>query len=61
MSEEMLIQHCSPTLAGLKTGNLFNCHYQSYAEVLGFLRKWNTALKSKGVRLLPLRFHNGRY
>ena len=43
MSEEMLIQHCSPTLAGLKTGNLFNCRYQSYEEVLCFLRKWNTA------------------
>ena len=60
MCEEMLIQHCSPTLAGLKTGNLFNCHYQSYEEVLSFLRKWNTALKDKGVRLLPLRFHNGK-
>lgn len=60
MSEEMLIMHCSPTLAGLKTGNLFNCHYQSYEEVLSFLRKWNTALRCKGVRLLPLRFHNGK-
>lgn len=25
MSEEMIIRHGSPTLAGLKTGNLFNC------------------------------------
>ena len=25
LSEELLIFHCSPTMAGLKTGNLFNC------------------------------------
>ena len=23
MSEDLLIRHCSPTLAGIKTGNLF--------------------------------------
>lgn len=27
MSDEMIIRHGSPTLAGLKTGNLFNCSY----------------------------------
>ena len=25
MSEEMVIKHCSPTLAGLKTGSMFTC------------------------------------
>lgn len=25
MSEDLLIRHCSPTLAGIKTGNLFSC------------------------------------
>ena len=25
MSEQLLVQHCSPTLAGLKTGSLFTC------------------------------------
>ncbi|MEY8324807.1 hypothetical protein AALB47_13005 [Lachnospiraceae bacterium 54-11] len=25
ISEELLIFHCSPTMAGVKTGNLFNC------------------------------------
>ena len=25
MSEELLVRHCAPTLAGLKTGNLINC------------------------------------
>ena len=60
MSEETLVMHCSPTLAGLKTGNLINCSYHSYKEVLAFLRKWNIALREKGVRLIPLRFKDGK-
>lgn len=60
MSEEMLVMHCSPTLAGLKTGNLFSCSYRDSEEVLGFLRHWNTMLREKGIRLLPLRFKNGK-
>ena len=34
MSEELLIAHCSPTMAGLKTGSLFTCPMQSRAEIL---------------------------
>ena len=60
MSEEMIVRHCSPTLAGLKTGNLFSCSYRDSEEVLGFLRRWNTILKEKGIRLLPLRLKNGK-
>ena len=30
ISEELLIFHCSPTMAGLKTGNLFNCSVEKY-------------------------------
>ena len=25
MSNEILVENCAPTLAGLKTGNLFSC------------------------------------
>ena len=25
MTEELVIYHCSPTMAGMKTGNLFTC------------------------------------
>ena len=25
MSAEMIVRHCSPTLAGMKTGNIFSC------------------------------------
>ena len=27
MSEELLVRHCAPTLAGLKTANLFACRF----------------------------------
>lgn len=28
MSEELIVKHCSPTLAGIKTGNIFSCAFQ---------------------------------
>ena len=60
MSEQLLIRQCSPTLAGLKTGNLFPCAYRSRAEMLNSLRAWNRRLSGKGLRVLPLRYANGR-
>ncbi len=60
MSEEALIRYCSPTLAGIKTGSLFNCSYQTEEELFSFLRTWNIALKSKGVRIIPLRVQDGK-
>ena len=36
MSEELLVRHCSPTLAGLKTGNLFSYKVES---ISGLKRK----------------------
>ncbi|MBE6883963.1 MAG: DUF3793 family protein [Ruminococcaceae bacterium] len=55
MSEELIIRHCSPTLAGLKTGNLFSCSYESKEILNNELRKLNRKLSSKGLRVLPLR------
>ena len=59
MSEEMIINHCSPTLAGIKTGALFNCAYPSEREMRLAVRSWNKTLSPKGLRVLPLRY-NGR-
>lgn len=33
MSDEMVIRHGSPTLAGLKTGNLFSCTYTGKTQL----------------------------
>lgn len=60
MSEELIIRHCSPTLAGLKTGNMFRCSYSSQSELLDEIRKLNRKLACKGLRVLPLRIDDRR-
>lgn len=60
MSEEMVILHCSPTLAGLKTGSLFSCHYDSEERLREDIRGLNRALVPKGLRVLWLRCQQGR-
>ncbi len=60
MSEEMIVKHCSPTLAGMKTGNIFTCPYGDAAEMKNSVRRWNRLLGKKGLRVLPLKFQNGK-
>ncbi len=55
MSEELLVRHCSPTLAGLKTGSLFVCACPGPEEMRAELRRWNSVLAGKGLRVLSLR------
>lgn len=56
MSEELLVRNCAPTLAGLKTGNLFSCPYTCREELLDSIRQLNRRLGPKGIRAIPLRF-----
>lgn len=60
MSDEILVKNCSPTLAGLKTGNLFNIHYTDRKVLQNDLRNLNRRLSSKGVRILPMRYWEDR-
>ena len=60
MSDELLVQHCSPTLAGLKTGNMFSCTFADSIEMRNCIRCWNRILVKKGLRVLPLRFRDDR-
>lgn len=60
MSEDLLVRHCSPTLAGMKTGNLFACSFPDENEMKECIRCWNRMLTKKGLRVLPLRFQNSR-
>ncbi len=55
MLEKYLIEHCSPTLASLKTANLFNLTSSSEAELEEQIDLWNQQLKEKGITLLVLR------
>ncbi|MDO5476196.1 MAG: DUF3793 family protein [Eubacteriales bacterium] len=56
MSDELLVQFGSPTLAGIKTGNLFTCPYTDREETMQELRALNRKLVPKGLRILPLRY-----
>ena len=60
MSGETLVKYGSPTLAGMKTGSLFTCPFETPEALRDALRFWNEALTPKGVRLLPLRYRGGR-
>ena len=56
MSNDLLVQCCAPTLAGIKTGNLFTCPFDSRKELADDLRMLNRKLSASGLRILPLRY-----
>lgn len=56
MQDDDIVRHCAPTLAGIKTGSIFSCQYESRDALLCSVRQLNTRLVPKGLRLLPLRF-----
>ena len=60
MSEELIIRHGSPTLAGLKTANLFTCVFDSQEEAILEIRRLNQMFVPKGMRILPLRYTKDR-
>ena len=59
MSEDLLIRHCSPTLAGIKTGNLFSCACPSRKDLTRDLCRLNKKLVPRGICILPLRVRKG--
>lgn len=60
MSEEMILKHCAPTLARIKTASLFTCEFESREELKEALRKYNKRFVKKGLKILPLRYKDGR-
>lgn len=55
MIEKYLIEHCAPTLASLKTANLFTYYYENSSELQEHLDLWNDAFKDKGIELIVLK------
>lgn len=55
MLEEYLIECCSPTLASIKTANMFNFPFSSDKELYRQIDCWNKIIGSKGVSLTVLR------
>ncbi len=55
MLEHYLVEHCSPTLASIKTANLFTFICQSDEELNRYVTDWNQKFHSKGVSIAVLR------
>lgn len=55
MLEKYLIEHCSPTLASLKTANLVNVLFDNEALLASSLERINNELQGTGVCLLVLK------
>lgn len=53
MLREAMIEHCAPTLAGIKTGNLFSVHTEK--DITDEIRSLNGILTKKGLRLIPVK------
>lgn len=55
MLDKYLIEHCAPTLASLKTANLFSYSYNGDRELEELVEVWNIHFRKKGVTLTVLR------
>ena len=60
MPEQFLIEHCSPTLAGLKTGNLFPVRIEPGQDICNEVREVNRLLRQKGIRVVILKRVEGK-
>ena len=58
--ERLLIEHCSPTLASIKTGNLFTISYDTPAQLNEVVRIWNEHFKGKGITVYILKKGGGK-
>lgn len=58
--ERYFIEHCSPTLASLKTANLFGYCYEDEDTLQQELARWNEVFSQKGIAVRVLSKKNGR-
>ena len=58
--ESLLVEYCSPTLAGIKAANLFSATYGSIQEVEAEIEKVNAKMLKKGIRVVILSFSGQR-
>ncbi|MBR1811766.1 MAG: DUF3793 family protein [Clostridia bacterium] len=58
MFEYYLVEHCAPTLASIKTANMFSVHYDNHTAVADAIALYNNFFAGKGVRLMLLKAKN---
>lgn len=61
--EQLVVEHCSPTLAGAKPANIFFYRAQSTAEICSAVSFWNRELLKRGLRVRIMKgcCKTGRY
>ena len=52
-AEETVVRQCAPTLAGIKTGSLFPCPYDSRQQLLADIRRMNRVLVPRTEEEFP--------
>lgn len=60
MLEKMIVEQCAPTLANMKTANLFNYKYDSLELLQMEIDDANQKLNTKGVYIKVLKFTTSR-
>ncbi|MDO4522035.1 MAG: DUF3793 family protein [Eubacteriales bacterium] len=56
--EKYLICNCAPTLASLKSANLFNMPFDTEEHLQEQLDRWNACMEKKGISIYLLRKHH---
>ena len=61
--ETVMVEQCSPVLAGLKPAGLFRYETRDCADLARRVKSWNTQLEPKGLRVRVLKgcVHTHRY
>ena len=54
MPDQYIVEHASPTLAGLKTGNLFPVKLEKGRDICREIRDLNRTIRKKGLRAVLL-------
>ena len=55
MPDNIIVENCSPTLAGIKTGNIFAIDKSLIKDLKEELRELNQSFNEKGLRAIPLK------
>ncbi len=55
MPDKIIVENCSPTLAGIKTGNIFTIDRSHISDIGREFRELNQCFAGKGLRAIPLR------
>ena len=59
MTERQIVAHCAPTLAGMKTGSLFRCPFESAESLKDEIERLNRLLERRGVTVTALAYWSG--